>query len=321
MENKNAEQKQSSQYKKSFDPRSAHKQNERCSKCGDSTHLEGFQCHQCKACHKCGHFTSLCFMKNQQKQAYHKPHKPKVHQLTAGTLQAYDNQAKSENSDDSFCLQLQIKHVQAQSKIDKKPACLIINLPYRLKQHKNRNLYLRARLDTCTDVNIMPTLVYKLVFHDPNLEKLTPNKLQIGTYTNDTVKIIGNCKLFLVHTKKLVETIFYVATNDGSVLLSCKSTLALDLIQPRSRLDYLPPRASLITSMQDHPKKTKQVQVPAQVHSSQKLSTQSQTKVETSTKPNAQDPLQAQTMKQPQPHKIITSKDQIMKQHSDVFHG
>ena len=192
--------------------------------CGDSAHLEGFQCpakrYQCKTCHKFGHFTSLCFMKNQQKQAYHKPHKPKVHKLTAGTIQAYGSQAELERSDDSFCLQLQIKHVQAQSKIDKKPACLITDLPYRLQQHENRNLYLRARLDTCADVNIMPAPVYKLVLWDPNLEKLTPNKLQIGTYTNDTVKIVGTCKLFLVHpdTKKLVETIFYVATNDGSML-------------------------------------------------------------------------------------------------------
>ena len=123
MQNKNVEQKQPSHYKKLFDLRSAHKQKERCSKCGDSTHLEGFQCpakrYQCKH-HKCGHFTSLCFMKGQQKQAYHKPCKPKAHQLTAGKIQAYDSQVESENSDDSFCLQLQIKHVQAQSKIDKK---------------------------------------------------------------------------------------------------------------------------------------------------------------------------------------------------------
>ena len=134
----------------------------------------------------------------------------------------------------------------------------------------------------------MPASVYKLVFHDSNLEKLTANKLQIGTYTNDTVKIVGTCKLYLVHpdTKKLVETIYYVATNDVSVLLSCKSTLALELIQPRSRLDYLPPRASLITNTQDHPKKTKQVQAPVQIHSSMKLSAQSQPKVETSTTSN-----------------------------------
>ena len=327
MQNKNVEQKQPSHYKKSFDLRSAHKQKDRCSKCGDSSHLEGFQCpakrYQCKSCHKFGHFTSLYFMKGQQKQAYHKPCKPKVHQLNAGTIQAYDSQSESESSDNSFCLQLQIKHVQAQNKSDKKPDCLITNLPYRLKKHKSSNPYLRSRLDTCIDVNIMPGLVYKLVFHDPNLEKLTPNKLQTGTYTNDTVKIVGTCKLYLVHpdTKKLVETIFYVAANDGSVLLSCKSTLALDLIQPRFRLDYLPPRASIITSTQDHPRKTKQVQALVQTHSSKELSTQSQTKMETSTTPNVQDPLQPPTMKQHKSHKMITSKDQIMRQYSDVFNG
>ena len=179
--------------------------------------------------------------------------------------------------------------------------------------HENRNLYLRARLNTCVDVNIMPASVYKLVFHDPNLEKLTLNKLQIGTYTNDTVKIVGTCKLYLVHldTKQLIETIFYVTTNDGSILLSCKSTLALDHIQPRSRLDYLPPRASLITSTQDHPKKTKQVQVPVQIHSSKQLSTQSQPKVKTSMPSNMQKSPQVPEMKQHRSHKMITSKDKL----------
>ena len=327
MQNKNVEQKQPSHYKKSFIPSSAQKQKDRCTKCGDSTHLEGFQCpvkrYQCKSCHKFGDFTSLCFMKSQQNHAYHEPHKPKAHQLTADTIQAYYSQTESESSDNSFCLQLQIKCVQAQNKIDKKPACLITSLPYGLKQHENGNLYLRARLGTCADVNIMPASVYKLVFHDPNLEKLSPYRLQIGTYTNDIVKIVGTCKLYPVHpdTKMLVVTIFYVATNDGSVLLSCKSTLVLDLIQPRSRLDYLPPRANLITSRQDHPRKTKQVQAPAQVHSSQKLSAQSQTKAETSTTPNMQDSPQAPTKKQHKPHKMITSKDQIMRQYPDVFDG
>ena len=99
-------------------------------------------------------------MKGQQKQAYHKPHKTRTHQLTAGTIKVYDSQSESESSDNSFCLQLQVKHGQAQSKIDKKPACLITNLPYRLKMPENRNLYLRARLDTCADVNIMPASVY-----------------------------------------------------------------------------------------------------------------------------------------------------------------
>ena len=214
-----------------------------------------------------------------------------------------------DSSDDLFCLQLKIQHVQTHNKMTQKPVCLITNPAYRLKQHENRNLYLRSRLDTCTHVNIIPASVYKLVFRDPNLEKLVPSKLQIGTYTNDTVKVVGTFKHYLVHpdTKKLIETTFCVANNDGSMLLSCNSTLVLDLIQPRSRLDYLPPRASLIISMQYHPKKTKQAQ-PA-VYRSQQMAAQSKQQAETT-----------QTKKQ-QPSKLITSKDQIMAQYPDVFEG
>ena len=117
----------------------------------------------------------------------------------------------------------------------------------------------------------MPASVYKLVFRDPNLDKLVPNRLQIGTYINDTVKIVGTCKLYLVHldTEKLIETASHVATNDGSILLSCNSTTTLGLIQPRARLDYLPLRASLITSAQDHPKRTKPL--PLSVYRSQQV--------------------------------------------------
>ena len=58
-----------------------------------------------------------------------------------------------------------------------------------------------------------------------------------------------------------------------------------------------------------------------QIHSSKKLSTQSQTKVETSTTPNVQDPPQTPIMKQHKPHKMITSQEQIMRQYPDVFNG
>ena len=282
---KNGEQRPPNQYKKSFDPRLANKNKDRCRKCRDSAHHEGFQCpakkYQCKVCHKFGYYTSLCFQKAQHKQSNYKHRKPTVHQLTVSTIHVHGSNEEADSSDDSFCLQLKIQHMQAHHKKKQKAACLITNLAYRLKQHENRNLYLRARLDTGTDVNIMPASVYKLVFRDPNLEKLAPNKMQIGTYTNDTVKIVGTCQLYLVHpdTKKLIETTFYVATNDGSMLLSCNSTLDLDLIQPRSRLDYLPPRASLISSTQDHPKKTRQRH--PHVHRLQQVAIQSKQQVET----------------------------------------
>ena len=152
---------------------------------------------------------------------------------------------------------------------------MITNLAYKLKAHQTRNQYLRARLDTCADVNIMPASVYKLKFNDPELKKLAPSTLEIGTYTTDTVKIVGSCLFYLVQldTKKLQEVTFYVAQNDVGVLLSCTITLALGLIQPHTRLDYLPPRASLITSSVDHPKKTKRVSV----HSSRSVCSKLQT--------------------------------------------
>ena len=43
-------------YKKSYGVKNMYKNKERCQKCGDSTHIEGFQCpakkYQCKSCHK-----------------------------------------------------------------------------------------------------------------------------------------------------------------------------------------------------------------------------------------------------------------------------
>ena len=91
------------------------------------------------------------------------------------------------------------------------------------------------------------------------------------------------------------------------MLLSCNSTLDLDLIQPRSRWDYLPSRVSLITSTQDHPKKTRQAQ--PHVHRLQQVVAQS--KQQAGTNQN----------KQQQNSKLITSKDQIMAQYPDVFEG
>ena len=153
----------------------------------------------------------------------------------------------------------------------------------------------------------MPASVYKLVFNDPEL-KLVPRNLEIGTYTTNTVKIVGSCLFYFVHpdTKKLQEVTFYVAKNHGSVLLSCTTTLALGLIQSCTRLNYLPPRASLITSSMDHPRETKRVSV----HRSKKeVSAQSSNHVVTV-------PDKKQLV-----HKLITSKGQILQSYPDVFEG
>ena len=260
------------------------------------------QKNQCKTCHKFGHFTSLCF---QKKQASSKPRRPKAHQWQAGTVYAkesalYDHSEEDSTSEDSFCLQVKIKCTLDKKQEASRPVHLITSLAYRLKSHNTRNLYVRARLDTFMDVNLMPASVYKPVFNDSKMQKLAPSNLQVGTYTTDTVKIVGSCKFYLVcpDIKKLMEVTFYVAMNDGSVLLSCKTTLLLCLIQPRSRLDYFPPRASLITSSADHPKKTKAV-----------LNVQKQ-EVATHTP--------AARRETPQ---LITRKEMILHEYPDVFEG
>ena len=94
------------------------------------------------------------------------------------------------SSNDSFCLQVKIQQSQAEGKKIPTPSHLITNLAYKLKPHETRNQYLRARLDTCTNVNIMPASVYKLVFNDPELKMLAPSNLVIGNYTTNTVKIV-----------------------------------------------------------------------------------------------------------------------------------
>ena len=155
----------------------------------------------------------------------------------------------------------------------------------------------------------MPASVYKLVFQDPNVKKLDPNNLEIGTYTTDTVKIVGSYVFYLVYpdTKKLMEVTFYVVMNDGSLLLSYKTMLMLGLIQPRTRLDYFPPSASLITSSADHPKKTK---VTLHVQK-QEVSTQTTMQTVATQMPKSRS----------EAPKLITSKDQILCEYPDVFDG
>ena len=114
----------------------------------------------------------------------------------------------------------------------------------------------------------MPVSVYKLIYHDQDLTKLTPCNLKIGTYTTDTIKIIATMTIYLLQpdSKKLVETTFYIASNEGSVLLSCNTSLTLGLIHSGTKLDYLPPRVRLITSKVDHLRNAKeQIQVQKQV--------------------------------------------------------
>ena len=175
--------------------------------------MEGLQCplkkFQCKGYHEFGHYTSLCY---QKKQAPFKSRRPKAHQLQVGTVYVQEkaicsHSADYSSSDNSFCLQIQVQCIQVSSKKCSTSTHLITNFAYRLKPHHTWNQYLRTRLDICVDINIMPASVYCLLFKDPELKKLNPCNMKIGTYAKDDVKIVGSCKFYLVHpdTKQLQE--------------------------------------------------------------------------------------------------------------------
>ena len=285
--------------KKLFNPSEAHSSSDRCSKCGDTKHAKGFACpakkYLCKACKKYGHFTSLCFSKQKSRT------KHSAYQITAEEM---ENNSDSENdedddstSDDSFVL-YQVKAVinQAKSKVPKKTH-LIANIPYRIKQHQAHHKYLRVCLDTCADVNIMPRSVYQMMFNDPEVKHLAENDISLGVYTDHQVNILGKCEFYMLHpdTKKPHAVTFYVASNEGSVLLSCTTLLALDLIQTRPRLDYLPPRAKLIISAADHPDITKKTAHQAKAAVKQKVPTETMT--------------------------IVKNKTDIKEHYADVFEG
>ena len=170
-------------------------------------HVQGFQCpakkYQCKVCNKYGNFFSLCYQKKTQVHHKNSHRNPKVHQLHAGPMYAQDSASHhySEESslEESFCLQLQAQSNQAEYKQISQPVHLITNLAYHLKLHHTRNMYLQVWLDTCTDVNIMPDSICQLLFKDTEMKKIKPCKMQISTYTADTVKIIGSCIFDVVH--------------------------------------------------------------------------------------------------------------------------
>ena len=186
---------------------------------------------------------------------------PKAHQIHINESHPYisDYSSNSSSVEDSFCLQVKIQRQSKKTHQSSNVTHLIMNIAFKLKTHHKRNRYLRAQIDTGAEVNLMPVSIYKLIYQDNDLCKLSLCNLKIGMYTADTINIIGTMVIYLIHpdSKQPTEMTFHIASSEGSVLLSCNTSLQLGLIHHRPRLNYLPPQASLITSKEDHPKSTK----------------------------------------------------------------
>ena len=97
------------------------------------------------------------------------------------------------SSEDSFCLQMQLKSMQ-----DEKQCFdvqhLVSNIEYKLKPHRRRTKFLRVRIDSFSSINVMPVSVYHLIYNDPDCTKLaSSNKYGFFTYTTEKIKVIGSC--------------------------------------------------------------------------------------------------------------------------------
>ena len=99
---------------------------------------------------------------------------------------------------------------------------------------------------------------------------------------------------------------------DTKHLLSCRMTMALGLLKPHACLNYLPLRASLLTSTCDHPNTTKP-QKPNMHCMKQRQSMR--------TLPHNADARSAQTNMMPEDNRVITTKEQILRRFPEVFEG
>ena len=116
-EHHQAHYKQNEFNKKKFNPRQILQSEDRCYKCGDSKHIEGFQCssrkYQCRNCHRFGHFSSLCYKKQESYKK--KPGSPKAYQLTCDRLSIPESSISGHSSDtpfseeEPFCLQMKVQ--------------------------------------------------------------------------------------------------------------------------------------------------------------------------------------------------------------------
>ena len=95
------------------------------------------------------------------------------------------------SEEEPFCLQVKVQDKKDNASIPVTKH-LVTNLEFKVKPHKRKTKFVRARVDTCADVNLMPVSIYNKLFKDEDCTQIAPSNLQLATYTNKRVKIIGS---------------------------------------------------------------------------------------------------------------------------------
>ena len=62
--------------------------------------------------------------------------------------------------EEPFCLQMKVQDKKANASVPV-PKHLVTTLEFKVKPHKRKIKYLRARVGTYADVNLMPVSIYK----------------------------------------------------------------------------------------------------------------------------------------------------------------
>ena len=228
----------------------------KCKRCGGQ-HQKPRECPAAnKNCHKCGrngHFARACLAKNfkhrvQSLQADPEMEKSKYEDNPVTSYQA---------SQIKVCAKVnQVKEPQ-EPPVDKK--IVMVTVPYTRDRDLDCKDCLRMRVDTCADINIMPLSVYQTIFNDPKKEKLMPTGIQVTMYNDSTLNLLGRCTLHLKHpgNQNKITATFYVTQEEGSVLLSCSTSLKLEVIQiPEQK--PIPAYMPIYTSSLDKPNFTDQ---------------------------------------------------------------
>ena len=201
-----------------------------CTKCGDTPHMQGFECPasrwQCKNCKKYGHFTSKCF-----------------HQKT--------NSVNLLTEEKEFLQNWEINNINSPPQV-RAPKRLFANLPLVNQHHHSRRTYLRTRLDLAADVNLMPVSAYVKLTGDKDLKQLGPIRCKMTTYTKDAIKNLGSVCVFVKYPgQPTVKLDFNVTNQEGSTLICCQDLLSLGLVIPKSGLEDVPADATVISSQVD----------------------------------------------------------------------
>ena len=173
----------------------------------------------------------MCFTKpaHLQPQQYHRGKPKQAHQIVVPEHhnELHQNTCDYDNDDDfiiafQLCAQPQRSIHNQRVNTSYAQKHLYANIPYRLKPYHKHNKYLCIQLDMCADVNLMPESVYQLVFNDPCTAKLAKNDIDLTVYTRHSVDLIGKCTFYMLSkaTKHPIKVDFYIAKEEGSVLLS-----------------------------------------------------------------------------------------------------